>query len=55
MNRKPKDIDRDEDEEPEEIDLKYIIKNKPKTAIVRDFLRANICSIENDDDLIFEN
>lgn len=39
----------------EEIDLDYIITKKPKTSIVREFLKINIETIKNIDDEIFEN
>lgn len=40
--------------ESEEIDLNYIIENVPKTSILRDFMRANICSIRSVEDEMFD-
>ena len=39
----------------EVIDVDYIIENKPYVETVRDFMRANICSIINEDDEMFKN
>jgi hypothetical protein len=36
------------------VDLNYIIENKPKAKVVREFLRENLASIKSEDDLLFE-
>ena len=43
------------EESEEEVDIKYIISKKPKVSIVREFLKANLCTIKNKDDELFEN
>lgn len=53
MNKLPLNQTESESEEIE-VDLEYIITKKPPTNVVREFLRTNLCSIKNDDDLIFE-
>ncbi len=42
------------EEMDEKVDLKYIIENKPKAKIVREYLRANLASIRSEEDMIFE-
>lgn len=37
------------------VDLNYIISEKPKAKIVRDFLRENLASIKSEEDLIFND
>jgi hypothetical protein len=37
-----------------DIDLDYIIENKPKAKIVREFLSSKLSCIKNPDDLLFE-
>jgi hypothetical protein len=44
----------EESSSDEDVNIQYIINKKPKTSIVREFLRANICSIRSEDDLLFE-
>ena len=43
-----------DDSSEEEIDLKYIIEEKPKTSIVRDFLRVQLSIIKNKDEEMFD-
>jgi len=40
--------------ESEEVDLQYIIENKPPPKVVREFLRENICSIRSKEDIMFD-
>jgi hypothetical protein len=36
------------------VDLKYIIENKPKPKVVREFLRENLTSIRSEEDTLFD-
>lgn len=45
----------DDDDDEEVVDLKYIIKNKPKTKIVREFMRYNLCQIKSEEDVLFDD
>ncbi len=38
----------------EEIDLQYIIDNKPKASIVREFMRMNLSCIKSEGEQLFE-
>jgi hypothetical protein len=40
--------------EEEEVDLNYIIENKPKASIVREFMRHNLCTIRSEGEQLFE-
>lgn len=42
-------------ESEEEIDLNYIITEKPKVTIVRDFMKHNLAVIRDPIDIKFEN
>jgi len=42
------------EEANEVVDLKYIIENKPKAKIVREYLKAQLASIKSEEDMIFE-
>ncbi len=46
-------ITMDEMEDMEEIDLEYIIENKPKAKVVREFMQYNLDSIISEEDLLF--
>lgn len=39
----------------EVVDLNFIIKNKPKSKIVREFMKYNLASIMSEEDLLFSN
>lgn len=39
----------------EEIDIAYIIKNKPKVKIVREFMRETLGDIKCEEELFFNN
>jgi len=41
-----------EDDE-EVIDLRFIINNKPKTRIVREYMKTQLLAIQNEEDEIF--
>jgi hypothetical protein len=43
-----------EEFEDEVIDLQYIIKNKPPTNKVREFMRANLESIKSEEQELFD-
>lgn len=44
-----------EDESNDEvIDVAYIIKNKPKTKVVREFLKYNLAAIKDEGEELFE-
>lgn len=39
----------------EEVDLAYIVREKPEIDVVRDFMRANLADIRGDDELLFDS
>lgn len=41
-------------DDEEIVDLQYIVKNKPKTKIVREFMKYNLSLIKSEEDKIFE-
>jgi len=43
----------DDIDDEEVIDLEYIISEKPKPKIVREFMRENLASIKSEEDLLF--
>lgn len=42
-----------EDSSGETIDLAFIIREKPKTKVVREFMRENLAAIQGDDEVLF--
>lgn len=48
-------IDDMNEEDDDEIDVKYIIKHKPKPKVVREFLKYNLSCIKDNDYELFEN
>lgn len=46
-------VSMDELEDIEEVDLEYIIENKPKAKVVREFMKYNLDSIISEEDLLF--
>jgi hypothetical protein len=42
-----------EESSGETIDLSYIIREKPKAKVVRQFLRENLAAIQGDDEVLF--
>ncbi len=54
IRKTPQIVQELDEEEDEEITLQTIIKEKPKTKIVREFMKQNLESIKTDDDEIFE-
>ena len=42
-----------DDLEEEEIDLDYIIDEKPKPKVVREFMKAQLETIKSEEDLLF--
>lgn len=38
----------------EKVDLEWIIENRPKASIVRDFFRANLGAIQSEEDRLFK-
>lgn len=43
----------DDIDDEEVIDLEYIISEKPKPKIVREFMKENLASIKSEEDLLF--
>ena len=41
-------------EDVEEVTIEYIINEKPKTKVVREFFEHNLASIKSEEDLLFE-
>jgi len=43
----------EESSSEETIDLAYIVREKPKTKVVREFMRENLAAIQGDDEALF--
>ena len=43
-----------EEEEPVDFDLEYIIEEKPPTKELREYMKLNLATIINEDDMLFQ-
>ena len=54
-NQTQSNVKKNEKNTDEEIDLEYIVENKPKVNILREFMRANLKIIKSPEEILLES